>query len=660
MNIFLRQLRRTKVRSCLLTAMLALAAGFLCIGFSAWYSARAAINSMDAQYTTIAMRDASLETQVWSDWRAAYAALRQETGGQGETFSQERKSLQQRRIETLDALEARWADSEAYLEQDGLVQFADRRGLLAAHVPGCMALTSASLDYLDYVAEADLSQNLCAAAVRCTDYAREDEDCGAVDGSGESYIRQTYRTHFAVEEYLFLPDGYEHTKPEVLIEQGIFNVFLPDGGDPFEVGQTYLIWGRYEGPEILEKTALKKEKTEDGAWIVTEMGRGAEWGSPGLLALGPAENNFGEVFKNANGAAYYYMPEDAMPVFTPYTGSVEKFLASEEGRVWREEILPFCRRSQETVTAVLTDRLESIYAFNTGSAWITQGRTVSREEYAQGAAVCVVSEAYAQFNGLSVGDSLELEFYDVPWREMDAITCITFHHDPIFEQYATGLRQRYTIVGLYAARAFPLDTYAFDINTVYVPLGSVPEGQAYHHPEFLRMTSYIVQNGQAGALEQGLAAQGLGGLYLYFDQGYGAAKETWEGLKNSALRLLCVSAAVFLLAAAVFLALNLRRMLPAVRTARSLGAKREALWRELWTALLPMAILSGVLGGLLGCALFQLVCRKLFSEHIVLRPGAVMLCAGLQVLLLLLASGVWTRGAVPRSLMRQKRTRKGR
>ena len=59
---------------------------------------------------------------------------------------------------------------------------------------------------------------------------------------------------------------------------------------------------------------------------------------------------------------YQRLEADSLPFCAEYEGSVEEFLASDAGQVWRETILPMCQTNYESAGVILTDNLESMFS----------------------------------------------------------------------------------------------------------------------------------------------------------------------------------------------------------------------------------------------------------------------------------------------------------
>ena len=68
--------------------------------------------------------------------------------------------------------------------------------------------------------------------------------------------------------------------------------------------------------------------------------------------------------------------------------------------------------NNHSVPVLAVDFVEGMLEFASERAQVTQGRSISQEEYRDGAAVCLISETLARENGLNVGDVLPLSLYE--------------------------------------------------------------------------------------------------------------------------------------------------------------------------------------------------------------------------------------------------------
>lgn len=120
---------------------------------------------------------------------------------------------------------------------------------------------------------------------------------------------------------------------------------------------------------------------------------------------------------------------------------------------------------------ILTDNINSMLPFNTGTADIAEGRSFEPSEYGGGDAVCLVSASYALQNNFQVKDSLSLDFYntEVGYRytmkgELGAQVPVLIQ-EPCRPENRMRVKKDYTIMSIYTAP---------ELNTACTPSPPVP------------------------------------------------------------------------------------------------------------------------------------------------------------------------------------------
>ena len=298
------------------------------------------------------------------------------------------------------------------------------------------------------------------------------------------------------------------------------------------------------------------------------------------------------------------LADRVLPAFAEeITGDTEEFLKTHPD--WAEAVREIEVRAG-SVSVIGTDRLEAVYAFQSGEARMIQGRSMTADEYAGGAKVCVISEALAQKSGLAVGDAVELKPY---WGTVKDI----FRADLSL----TGLRTqpysgavgfdgepvRFEIIGLYRLDdLWKEGQYAFTANTVFVP-GSAQFREPFTCNDGLFL-SVVLENGAEDEFRKALSERGFPeNSFVCFDGGYSGIAKSVSGMALGARRLFAISTAVLFAALAVYIALFVSRRAKELGLMRSLGASDSgSLGRAFIFCLLPAAA-SSVLGAASGAAL---------------------------------------------------------
>lgn len=635
MNLFRKQLQRTPVFTTLLVLLMAVAIAFCAIGFAAWSGARAQLQQVDAQYITIAVpRGDTLWTGLLYEGKLL-TPLTQQT-------------------------------ERSY---PGLLAD-DCRGFLTAHVSGCDSLSAYEGNHYSSADFDAYGNSMAVIAVRCSSVTETDSpieqaifnEMDEIVGY-ETVVERSYYASFSPEAVVCRLPAYDILPEATEITLGS-SLFTADGQIPFTVGKTYLLFGTYEGPNAVQNhqsggSELAWEFPYPGEHRFTLDGKR----DSGVSRNGTDGNmlfSWQQVKDGDN--AYLCLTEDSLPFCAEYTGELQDFLNSDAGKVWQDEIIPMCAVNYESAGVILTDYVNSLLLFNTGSASILEGRSFEAEEYASGKEVCLVSAAYALKNNLSVGDTVNLDLYraELGYRE-NPTDSLSGNREPVLVQSPCkpgnriGVQKDYTIVGIYTAPEFSFGLHSFQADTIFIPKASVPNASAYEDITNPLLYSIVLKNGGEAEFEAYMESLGYGDVFAYFNQDYNALAGTLSVISANALRLLLIGCSVFLLAVALFLFLNFRRMGTVARGMRLLGIKANTVWLEQLQAMVILILFSSILGAGLGSVLYGVVTTQVLSEAVALRPQALLLCVGVQAVILILAAAVCAWLAARRNLMRNKR-----
>lgn len=530
----------------------------------------------------------------------------------------------------------------------GFVQAVDYRYMLGAEVKGSRAIASGFLDPLNYDVDFDMPcYNMAVFAVKCT-YVRNGETSTPL---GE--IIAGYDVTAEIIDVVSLADGY----PDIYDDTDLLDIvpgegltygqasvpvpatihmqgtlFTPDGKIPFQVGKTYLIYGYYSDYKV--QTNYSNSGLITGRMVST----GRDFYFIDYKAIytnsgGFTENDeMSEVFDAAmrvkrgfkgDGTAYWYPSEEMLPRWIEYNGAWEDCLASEEGTVWREEILPLCKINQSSATVILSDNVQSMYVFNTGAGGLQDGRFFDVSDYDKGNKVCMISAAYAQWNGYKIGDRLTLDFYDTGSYNDETIL-----RGPCLPEKKMHVTEEYEIIGIYTAPEFSRGVQLFCADTILIPKKSVPGSEAFPKriPVAL-LTSLILNNGTKDSFLSYMEEAGQKDAFLCFDQNFSAAEISLDTLIQNGQRLLLIGLSILVVAAALAHFLTVRRFAPTAKTMRLLGYERRIVCRQAWSAFLAIDAVSAAFGVSLAAALFSRITEKTLSEALAPDPIVMVGCA---------------------------------
>lgn len=612
MNIFLKQATRRPLFTTLLVLLLSFSVLLSCIGYSAWESAKTQKSEISNGYTTIAI---PIEPDL--------------------------SNLSPEEIAT--ALQNRvFADNAA--QEAPQITMVDRRCLLSAHIAGSRSLSSSSIDPSEYNTAFDGEcYSLAVFALRCS---------GIREQPTEGMF--LYDATFSVEEIVCLSDAY-NTFPRPDSVHIYSDVRESNGAVPFEKGKTYLVFGQYQDHRVVRSADGYDQVKNENRYIAPFPEINSNfYGEPSSLELG-----------SYNGLDYHFPAAGQLPWVCEYTGSVTDYLNSDAASTWREDIVPLCQLNYESAAVILTDRAESMYSFNTGDEALLSGRFFTGEEYTNGDDVCVISAAYAEQNGLRLGDMIQLDYYDSEFGEYNngaTANSMLAAEDPgpYRQRYymslddAIGVCKNYTVIGIYTGARFAFGAYQLNADTILVPKASVPNAQNYETRANSLLNTFVLKNGSAKEFEKYMEQQNLAGQFLYFDQDFSSMQESLDALETNAMRLMMVGIGVFLLTSALFLFLNFRRMNLTIRGVRLLGRSSKAVFREIIMALIPLETLAVLFGTCAAIALFDAVTRNLLSSALTLRPEAMAVSAVTAFVFLMVSTMISTAIFANRKLMKAK------
>lgn len=631
MNIIAAKFKRDRIITLLLSVLLISAVAFGCLGFSSWFGVQQQIASMEEQYTTVAIPVKDF------NWSMFYSEEHQKS-----------VPLSQHSEYSLPG----------YLAEDC-------RCLLSAYVKGTQRLSALEFNVPNYFSAFDMSSTqFTVLAARCDSIDPEIEfpmleatfdENNNISGYKE-YTTCSYEAKFTVLDTICRSEAYKKYPIEVV---RVDSPYTSDRQIPFQVGQTYLLFG-YCGEFGTQINIIDGEPIDEiDPNLTSELSLASSFLEFGL-------NNFNYMISGetqyVNDRVYHCLNPDSVPFYAAYQGSWEEFLQSEEGAVWRDTIIPFCESSYSTARLLLTDNIDSTLSFNNGSTTILDGRKISKEEYETGADVCLVSAAYAKQNNLSIGDSLNLELLNSPFSTAEVNIRVGFstHTDrvnlqaPLRKEDQLDVNKDYTIVGIYTGPEFQPGCQYFDANTIIIPKASVPDSSRFERLDKHLLYSVILENGREEEFEAALQELGFGGMFEYFNQGYGAVAASLRSAEGNAIRLLLSSAGAFLLASALYLFFTFRRITPCIRSMRLLGVKPQLVRKQVFGTISVMILLAVLFGTIVGTALFGTISSAILSQQITLHPLSLICCILGQLLILLTAGYIWSRIAASQNLMQRK------
>lgn len=253
-----------------------------------------------------------------------------------------------------------------------------------------------------------------------------------------------------------------------------------------------------------------------------------------------------------------------------------------------------------------TNSLELLPSWHTGLSRLSRGREITEDEFASGAAVCIINEYAAMKNLLDVGDKVNLPLLcayngslnGVFPNEVSLLDADGNFYEPFWEQ-------EYEIVGMYTGAARGGEDLVGDM--FIIPTNSIKAGWENHLMHFGPMdrgtTSFQIENGTIQQFDQALRAavpEAAGLTITYNDLGYSEIMSALNSSRNIALLLLFSSLLAALGIIALLLYFFVVREKKRTAVERSLGMSKRQCRVSLLSGMLIMALLAVVLGSFCG------------------------------------------------------------
>ncbi|MDD3972707.1 MAG: hypothetical protein PHC31_12460, partial [Clostridia bacterium] len=314
----------------------------------------------------------------------------------------------------------------------------------------------------------------------------------------------------------------------------------------------------------------------------------------------------------------------------------KSFLDSGNER-WKE-IVNNCRITKHSTEILLTDNIYSIYSFNIGDVFILRGRAIRKDEYEQGAKVCVVNSSFLYANNLKIGDKVKLSVYESDFIEdykmirSGSVGEAAGENDT--EDFFTPLGYEgqgfineieYEIVGVYrlppsAERGelllssnvmiVPSKSIEGDFNTKPVEAEVVRDVDGTIQRFKMERTSIpgsfsvVIENGKIEEFEEEMAALGYGGMFYYFDQNYSQIFGILDGYLKTASFIVLISILAWVCIAAVFLSIYMISSRKSLATMLSLGSGRIKAFISEMTGISVIILIASILGLIAGMILY--------------------------------------------------------
>ena len=547
---------RAPLRTAALCLGLAVSIILLSIGIGYYLATGNIRELMDSMFTTVALfREAPTYTQ----------------NGVGMTKEEYNKSLGAFNLE-MNELYGRniWKIAHGEITFEQVETFENFHHLMAVTDSKAVTpLTSAGASLARQNTDMDLPVNMGVFLVTC-----EGADSYTVPGKGGVWFSYRMRIERALS-------SHANYRTVQYLTVDIVDYRYP-GLPMLEVGECYMICGS------IEKTSESQGKLT----LLSE------------LFFGGCDTDFWE----SAGTVYHKSQgwQSKFPVLSHVKSSYESFMQSEVGCQWLETVIPAIEAGVRSVRVIGTVDPRHIHAFVQKRAAVTEGRGFTEEELAAGDMLCMISTEFAAQNGLSVGDTLSLDFYQA---QFDSATSAADGYAKMTRMYGTYAlpgadpiteKGEYTVVGIFHTESWEDNSYAISPNTVIIPSGTLKN--TYYHGS-IDGVAIILPNGNTEPFLEEAASMGLSHLFEIDDGGYASVIPAVESMEQSSVRILILCGVLFLITVIFLLILLTYIQRTNGQIKLRLGESRRGIFADMCLTAMPVVALASVLG-CLGSILF--------------------------------------------------------
>ncbi|HOF26209.1 MAG TPA: hypothetical protein PLZ04_02045 [Clostridia bacterium] len=331
--------------------------------------------------------------------------------------------------------------------------------------------------------------------------------------------------------------------------------------------------------------------------------------------------------------------DDSTHPFQALSTDAQSLLDSEDQK-WNR-LVDNCEITKHSMEILLTDDMYSMYPFNAGDSYIDRGRAISKDEYEQGAKVCVISAPVSVTNDLRVGDRIKLSVYEsdftvdskmiirkdtgqpesnedyfapLGYRGQDFITEVEYEIIGAYTNKGSGDRGELTLSN--NVLIAPSKSIEGDFNTkpIVAELRRAGDGKVRsvkkERTSIPGSFSVVIENGKTEEFEKEMEALGYGGMFYYFDQNYSEIAGKLDGYMKTASFILFISVLAWVCIAAVFLSIYMINSRKNLATMLSLGAGRVRAFFSEMSGIVLIVIIASTIGLIAGMELYGDVLDK--------------------------------------------------
>ena len=302
-------------------------------------------------------------------------------------------------------------------------------------------------------------------------------------------------------------------------------------------------------------------------------------------------------------------------------------------QTWEEHISSV-EYNSSSFAVTLTDDITLLPAWHQGGMYLNEGRMISKEEYASGTKVCMVSAKMADNQGWQVGDKLDMHlysynaFYDEIIKNNGMPLPENYSPPPSYLKGCGGFFEEdtYEIVGIWSQREFAnIGDTAEEVfynpwNVIYIPANAAPnapEGPIQPSLITLELKNGSITEFKAAVEEMGLTDQTTGKYefkFSYFDQGYTKIQPGLMEMNKNVSLLLILSLVLLLVTMVLMAFLFVQQHKHSIGILRMLGSSKKQTFTAILTCAAAVVGAASAVGTILGSMLTQRVGAGILDE----------------------------------------------
>ena len=281
---------------------------------------------------------------------------------------------------------------------------------------------------------------------------------------------------------------------------------------------------------------------------------------------------------------------------------VEGFYETEVGLQYMEWVKAE-QLSMPTISAIGTNSTQLLKSFHEDSAYITDGRDITTEEYHTGEKVCLVPDTIAYANKLKPGDMIDLDFLIATFGDTNdgMKTFINAQGQP----YDIYKKNQYEIVGTYQDDSYT--PFSLGQFTVIVPKNSINETD-YHNnlasyaPMRATDTSFQIENGKINSFMEAFHESGLEDKLnvVFYDKGYSGLEAGIRQMHILSLVFLVMGIVLMIFIIILFTNIYISNNIIITMIERTLGITKRKCLLSLLSGVFLIIVAGSLVGGITG------------------------------------------------------------